>query len=205
MSNSSCLVLSHFVAQAQRPAHYRDVDVSALSPYHRALLAIDGTVTRFLETQHMESISVVRLGDHLTQLQHTHSALNLEAGQNIVSRKVYLQGADSQRIYAYAASQIALERVEKHVGSWGDSPEGIGRRLLHGRVEQYRELLWCGECALKDLPSPFNHSGDPEERVLGRSYCIEIAKQTMMQITEWFALGQTLPDIIQVPSHAVSR
>jgi hypothetical protein len=51
-----------FVAQDQRPGHLEDVDLTRLSPFERALLVIDGTVTRFLEAHTLEPIDVQDCG-----------------------------------------------------------------------------------------------------------------------------------------------
>jgi hypothetical protein len=72
------LIRSYFVAQAQRPSALSDVDLAALTPYHRALLVNDGAVTRLLETAVLEPLKVDVLdqrprcrifGDHPTS-QH---------------------------------------------------------------------------------------------------------------------------------------
>jgi hypothetical protein len=52
------LIRSYFVAQAQRPSALSDVDLAALTPYHRALLVNDGAVTRLLETAVLEPLKV---------------------------------------------------------------------------------------------------------------------------------------------------
>ena len=46
------------VAQPEKPAHLKDINLRTLTAYQRALLTIDGTVTKFIEAYVMEPIMV---------------------------------------------------------------------------------------------------------------------------------------------------
>lgn len=179
---------SIFVAQQHRPANLQDLNLRTLSPAERALLVIDGTVTRFLESYMMEPIDIVRLGETRELLRRPHIWLELDKGEKVVSRRVLLRGRYSDRVYASAASLVvpyrvkqAVRPVEEHI------PEGLGRMLLNGRTEQYRELLWYGKELASDLPGEMRSLAS--ECSMVRTYRIIVKGEPAMMITEWFELG----------------
>ena len=68
--------------------------------------------------------------------------------------------------------------------------KGLGRMLLSGRVEQYRELLWCGRV-------PHDETADRSCALstagcLTRTYRVMIKGKPTMMITEWFEPGGSL-------------
>ena len=177
-----------FIAQDQRPSHLEDVDVHSLTAFQRALLIIDGTVTRFLEAQMLEPIEIVDCGRTKEVLKKDHSWLELPKGNSIGSRRVLLQGKMTGRVYASAASLVVPERVKDAVGHPAQQiPEGLGRMLLNSRVEQYRELLWYGKEPPSDLPGEMR--GLTSEYCLTRTYRIIVNRLPTMMITEWIEFG----------------
>jgi chorismate-pyruvate lyase len=179
-----------FVAQDQRPAHLEDVDLASLTPMERALLVIDGTVTRFLEAQWLEAIEIVDSGRTKETLKKDHVWLEHAKGETVVSRRVLLEGKNTKRVYASAASLVVPERVKDAVGHpVGHVPEGLGRMLLNSRVEQYRELLWYGKEPPSDLPGEMRSLAS--EYCLTRTYRIIVKAKPTMMITEWFELGHS--------------
>ncbi len=176
-----------FVAQEQRPRHLEDVDIGRLTPFERAVLVIDGTVTRFLEAQKMESIEIIDSGRTREHLKKDHAWLELPKGHAVSSRRVLLKGRATGRIYASAASLVVPERVKDAVGHPVQRiPEGLGRMLLNSRVEQYRELLWYGKEPPSDLPGEMRSLDS--EYCLTRTYRIIVKGKPTMMITEWFEL-----------------
>ena len=177
-----------FIAQEQRPANLQDVDFRELTSFERACLVIDGTVTRFLETQKMESIDIVECGRSKETLRKDHVWLDVPKGSVVASRRVLLRGGHSGHIHASAASLVVPERVKDAVGRPVDRiPEGLGRMLLSGCTEQYRELLWYGKETSSDLPGEIRNLAS--EYCLSRTYQIIVNKMPVMMITEWFPLG----------------
>ena len=87
-----------FVAQFDRPADLQQVNMRALSPFHRALLVIDGTVTTFLEAYMLEPIDVVKVGQVEQELATASPWLDLDAGARVVARQVTIQGRYSGRV-----------------------------------------------------------------------------------------------------------
>jgi chorismate-pyruvate lyase len=176
-----------FVAQDQRQARLEDVDISALSPFERAVMVIDGTVSRFLEAQKMEPIDVIDHGRSKEVLKKDHVWLELPKGNSVGSRRVLLKGHDTGRVYASAALLVVPERVKDAVGHPVQRiPEGLGRMLLNSKIEQYRELLWYGRERQSDLPGEMRSL--ESEYCLTRTYRIFVKGQPIMMITEWFEL-----------------
>lgn len=177
-----------FVAQEQRPPYLQDVDFRELTSFERAWLVIDGTVTRFLEAQKVEPIEIVPCGQSKETLRRDHVWLDVPKGSVVASRRVLLRGAHSDHIHASAASLVVPERVKEAVGRPAEKiPEGLGRMLLSGRIEQYRELLWYGKETPSDLPGEIRSLAS--EFCLSRTYRILVNKKPVMMITEWFELG----------------
>lgn len=177
-----------FVAQKERPIHLQDIDFRELTSFERAWLVIDGTVTRFLEAQKMEPIDIVECGRSKEILRKDHVWLEVPKGSIVNSRRVLLRGGHSGHIHASAASLVVPERVKEAVGRPVDRiPEGLGRMLLSGRTEQFRELLWYGKEMPSDLPGEIRSLAS--EWCLSRTYRIIVEKKPVMLITEWFELG----------------
>ena len=176
-----------FVAQDERPSHLMDIDLYKLNPFERACLVIDGTVTRFLEAHRMEPVDIINCGETREILKKDHKWLDLPKGETIVSRRVLLKGRHSGRVYASAASLVVPERIKVAVGRTRERiKEGLGRMLLNGRIEQYRELLWYGKEIASDLPSDVHRFSS--EELLTRTYRILVKNKPIMMITEWFEI-----------------
>ena len=182
-----------FVAQEHRPGNLKDLNLRTLSAVERALLVIDGTVTRFLEAYMMEPIDIIRLGETRERLIRPHVWLELPKGESVVSRRVLLRGKYSDHVYASAASLVVPYRVKNAVQPVdGRIPEGLGRMLLNGSTEQYRELLWYGKEIANDLPGEMRTLDS--ESAMARTYRIIVQGKPTMMITEWFELGsEVLP------------
>lgn len=177
-----------FVAQHRRPANLEDIDPYSLTPVERTLLVIDGTVTRFLETYFAEPIRIENIGETREQLKKEHEFLALPKGEEVVSRRVLLRGARSARTYASAASLVVPSRVKAAVRKEvGDMSQGLGRLLLEGKTEQYRELLWYGKEPPSELPGELRSLAT--EYSITRTYRIMVNREPTMMITEWFELG----------------
>lgn len=177
-----------FVAQDRRPKNLEDVDPCSLNAVERTLLVIDGTVTRFLEAYFAEQIDIVNIGETRETLKMEHTWLELSKGEEVVSRRVLLRGAHSNRTYASAASLVVPRRLKAAVKKEvGDISQGLGRLLLEGRTEQYRELLWYGKEAPTELPGELR--GLATEYSIARTYRIFVSGKPTMMISEWFELN----------------
>lgn len=140
-------------AQASRPANLQPVNLRTLTPMQRALLSIDGTVTKFLEAYQLEPIESLLLSQQTQRLQADHPWLALAAPGEVIARQVLLRGRYSATVYAYAVSLLAPARLPANlVQDLAQEPAGIGRVLLNSQIENRREILWYGREELANLP-----------------------------------------------------
>jgi chorismate-pyruvate lyase len=176
-----------FVAQLRRPPELSDVSLETLSPFLRALLVIDGTVTKFLEAYALEPVTVKRLGQKTRFLDVDHPWLCVAAGERIISRRVMLVGGESGRLYTYAESMIVPGRLPLPVqDSLEKESGGLGKILVDSALETRREGLWYGQERLTDMPEPV---GDLcEGFFLLRSYRVIAGGVPLMLITERFPM-----------------
>ncbi len=184
-----------FVAQASRPEQLGEVNLRALTPYQRALLMIDGTVTKFIEAYTLEPVEIIRLSQMTQTLTEEHHWLEAAAGTGVIAREVLLRSRYGQAPLAYAASLVVPERLPHAVReSLEVHGQGLGKILLNTQVETRRELLWYGMERPKRLPEDFRHLAGRE--FLSRTYRIVAGGQPIMLITEKFA-----PVADRLPSH----
>lgn len=177
------------LAQAERPSHLHSVNLRHLTPFHRALLSIDGTVTKFIEAYHLEPVESVVLGQRTQQLPGQHHWLELAAGSEVVARQVLLRGRYSATVYAYAVSLLVPNRLPATLlHDLSQEPAGLGRVLLNSQIENRRELLWYGRETLSDLPLEISrHTGAD---FLSRTYRILAGGQALMLINEKFPVEE---------------
>jgi len=177
-----------FVAQFARPAQLSEPNLRALTPFQRALLVIDGTVTRFIEAFTMEPIEIVKLGQEKYSLAADNEWLDSLRGDPVVARTVLLQGMYSHRVHAFAASLITLDRVSDDLRSQLDAAGGsVGRILLSNRLETRREILWYGREHVDDLDSGVLQRTGTE--FITRTYRIIYLGEPIMLINEKFPVG----------------
>ena len=176
-----------FVAQFAKPSDLEEINLSQLTPFQRALLVIDGTVTRFIEAYTFSPVEVVLLHQETQTLSTNHAWLEAEKGTEVVARQVILQTGqkDSQQptIHAYATSIIVLNRIPQIIRQGLTlKDQGLGQLLQHSGLESRRDLLWWGLKRPKDLPEALVHlAGQP---FLSRTYRIVADGQPIMLITE---------------------
>jgi chorismate-pyruvate lyase len=141
------LLASHFVEQAYRPTELGNVDVLALTPYQRALLISDGTVTRMLEAVALEPLTVEVFDQRVTDVDDRDAAwLDLSpAVLSVVRRRVAISGRQSGRLYALAESLLVPSRLPRaFISSLSHNSQGLGEVISELRLETRRELLWFG-------------------------------------------------------------
>jgi len=174
-----------FVANFERPAYLEDVNFRALTPFQRALLVIDGTVTKFIEAFTMEPVDVVLLNQVEQNLTARHDLLTASKGTTVISRQVLLQGKYSNTFYAYASSLIVPDRLSLTNRKKLEIPgQGLGRIMLESRMEQYREVLWYGKEYTAELPEAISHFSN--NGFLSRTYRISSGGKPLMLINEKF-------------------
>ncbi|RKU27643.1 hypothetical protein C6499_11580 [Candidatus Poribacteria bacterium] len=185
-----------FVAQAARPAVLDDINPSQLTPFQRALLVTDGTVTRLIKAYTMSSVEVVPLRETERALGIEHAWLELPIGDPIVTREVVLQTpatADTQapKVHAYAISDLVYQRLPKSVVDGLKSRAGgLGSLLQRTILETRRDLLWWGVERATGLPDALGHL--ESKPFLSRTYRIVAKKDPLMLITEKFPLDESI-------------
>lgn len=182
-----------FVAQSSRPDHLDEVNLRTLSPFQRALLVIDGTVTKFIEAYTLQAIEVVLLTQETRVLPIDHAWLAASQGTEVIARQVLLHGKYNDIIYAHAASLIVPDRLPgEFISNLVPNRKGLGRLLQNNLMETYREILWYGRERPKRLPDGLRHLEGIE--FLSRTYRIISNQQPVMVINERFPMdGDLLP------------
>lgn len=176
------------LSQAARPQHWQPVDLRTLTPFQRALLSIDGTVTKFIEAYTLEPVEITRLQQQEQPLHADHRWLAAPAGARVIARQVLLYGKNSVTIYAYAVSLLIADRLPLEVLRGLDvEPTGLGRILLNSQLENRREVLWYGREQIANLPETIEiYTGND---FLSRTYRIIVGGQPLMLINEKFPVA----------------
>ena len=182
-----------FVAQFAKPSDLEEINLSQLTPFQRALLVIDGTVTRFIEAYTFSPVEVVLLHQETQTLLTDHVWLDAEKGTEVVARQVALQteqkDVQQPTVHAYATSIIVLDRIPQIIREGLTlNGQGLGQLLQHSGLETRRALLWWGLKRPDDLPETLLHlQGEP---FLSRTYRIVTGGQPIMLINEQFPLNE---------------
>ena len=176
-----------FVAQFAKPSGLEEMNLSQLTPFQRALLVIDGTVTQFIEAYTFSPIEVVLLHQETQTLSAHHVWLDAEQGTEVVARQVVLQTEtkDDQQpiVHAYATSIVVLNRIPQIIREGLTfKGQGLGQLLQHSGLETRRDLLWWGLKRPKDLPEALVHL--EEKPFLSRTYRVVANGQPIMLINE---------------------
>ena len=180
-----------FVAQDDKPATLREINLARLTPFQRGLLVTDGTVTRFIEAYTFMPVEVVLLQQMKQVLSAEHAWLQLSAGEEVISRQVVLQTHSPDKspaiTHTYADSLIVPKRLSKCILDGLESnTQGLGGLLRHSGLETRRELLWCGIETLTDLPSTVAHLEG--KTFVSRAYRVFADQEPLMLINEKFPL-----------------
>jgi chorismate-pyruvate lyase len=184
-----------FVAQSVKPSQLGEINLRALGPFQRALLMIDGTVTKFIEAYRLEPVEIIRLRQMTQLLPTDHLWLGASKGTAIIAREVILRSKYSHTVFAYATSLIVPERIPDTARQDLElNDKGLGHMLLNSRMETYRELLWYGKEHTKGLPESICQLINSE--LLSRTYRIIACGQPLMLINEKFPF-----DDDRLPSH----
>lgn len=176
-------------AQASRPVDLHPVNLRTLTPFQRALVSIDGTVTKFIEAYMLEPVESVLLAQQNQPLLADHPWLALSAPGEVIARQVLLRGRYSATVYAYAVSLLIPERLPPNLlRDLAHEPAGIGRLLLNSQIENRREILWYGRERIANLPEEIERCTGHE--FISRTYRIIADDQPVMLINEKFPVEE---------------
>src|SRR3972149_12330391 len=134
-----------FVAQFAKPPDLGIVNLRALTPFQRALLVIDGTVTKFIEAYTMEPVTVRIISHEQRRLSAENAWLEAEAGTTVLARDVVLEGKYSGVLHAHGLSLVLPERLPAEaLTQMGAPPGGLGRGRLGAPLGTRRGGGWDG-------------------------------------------------------------
>lgn len=150
-----------------------------LPPFLRALLVTDGTVTKILEAYFWEPVAVDTLDQRFETAQQPVPAIQIQTGDQCLTRDARLRGTETGRSFAAAYSLIRTELIPDGFRQrLIDREIGIGVLIRDSGLESYREVLEVGLDRL---------AGGGQ--AVCRTYRIIIAKRPVILITECFPLA----------------
>lgn len=170
----------------------------------RLILGTDATVVRLLEAWFGEPIQTTGLKQSTRAAAEEDSGLDLIGEETILARETLLQGSRTGRNYLYAEATAILERLDPGLrDGLLSTSEPIGRLLVAGAVETFRELVATGHRPCGRLGTRFGLR--PEDRLVSRRYRILMRGRPAILISEHFppSLFATVPPATQPEAQAV--
>lgn len=187
------------------PADANGARDDALVMVQRLIFNTDATVVRILENCFDERICTAELAQEITQATATDVDLELAGEESVLRRSTLLRGCRTGRNYIYAESAIVLDRLPASLREGlVATPEPIGRLLIRGRVETFRELLRSG----RSLAGPRGPAlgAQSDDMLPFRTYRVIVGGHPVMRITEHFApiflAAGPMTDTVDVPVSA---
>lgn len=163
------------------------VDIDSLSLLQRILLISDGTLTDAIEAAYLEPVHLVKLGIQSAPARAAVEALDLKAGEWMMTRDILLRGATSGNNYVYARTLIALDKLDPALRrDLLESDNPIGRLWVQYKLETRKEILKIWRMAAGRLGRYFGHAASAG--LLARTYRVISGGVAVMVITEYFPL-----------------
>ncbi len=164
------------------------IELATLPSFLRTLMIADGTVTKALEAFFWEKINIIPMLNEYETSKSAIKSLNQAAGTRVLCREVLLKGASSNTVFASARSLVVTKGLPAKLVEGLESGQiGIGELLRIQGCETYRDIMnikYFPEKSQADsLVSQL--SGD----VISRSYRISVAKEPVIQVTEYFPIS----------------
>lgn len=156
-----------------------------ISAFQRILLKADGTVTAMLEAYLSEPIQVVKLSERLAKIELELPNIISDKEEEVISRKVLLQGKFSRHNFIYADSVILINNLNKQIShELLNTKKPIGKIWAEQRVETFKEIIISG----KELANELSHYFyiEPKDNLLFRTYSVSSQGKIIMIITEKF-------------------
>ena len=167
----------------QTSIHY--TGIPDLTGFQRVLMKANGTVTAMLEAYLSEPIQVVKLSENLAKMELKLPNIKLNPEEQVIARKVLLQGKMSRRNFIYADSLILINNLEerfRHQLLNTNIP--IGKLWSEQKVETFKEIIESGMEPANELSNYF--CIEPKENLLFRTYSVSSQGKINMIITEKF-------------------
>jgi chorismate-pyruvate lyase len=161
------------------------IDPAKLSVFQRIILTTDGTLTEILEAYLSEKIRLVKLSEIIEPVTQNISLLDINCGQEVIARKILLQGKISQNNWVYAESILVPDRLdEKLKNGLLVSQEPMGRLWLEHRLETFKEIVDSAREPAEDLADYFKI--EKSDKLLSRTYRVFSGRRPIILITEKF-------------------
>lgn len=165
-----------------------------LNAFQRILLKANGTVTAMLEAYLSEPIQVVKLSEHLAQIKLELPNLNLDREEQVIARKVLLQGKISKCNFIYADSLILLDNLdERFSNELLNTKIPIGKLWSKHKVETFKEIIDSGMESANELANYFGI--EPQSNLIFRTYAVYSQGKITMIITEKFSEHNFVPQV----------
>jgi chorismate-pyruvate lyase len=165
--------------------HDACVDLSTLNSFCRVLLTTDGTLTEILEAYFLEQIHLLKVSETLQPAKYANLALKIQPGEEIIERKIILQGLSSGVNYVYAESIIVVNELEASMrADLLGSKTPIGRLWIEHKMETFKEMISMRRQPAGDLAPLFDVAADSS--VLSRAYRVFSRRKPIIMIVETF-------------------
>jgi len=177
------LCLKTDLCESSEDHHF--IDLTKLNIFQRIILTTDGTLTEILEIYLREKLHVVKLDESIVLTTENILPLELQAGQEVISRKILLQGKISRKNWLYAESLIIPDRLgEKFREELLKSRVPIGKLWSEHRVETFKEMITLARETAGKVADYFEIS--QQDKLLCRTYRVFSCRRPVMMITEKF-------------------
>lgn len=163
----------------------RYFDISSLSPFQRVLLTTNGTITHIVEAYANEEVKLRKLYEERLDIKENAVPEEFSGCQDLVERKILLQGDRSGRNYIYAESILALDNLEESIRrQLITTKTPIGKVWVEQKVEIFKENIHMGREPVGDLSGYFDVA--PDRCLLVRTYYVYSNRKCTMRIIEKF-------------------
>ena len=174
-----------FRADLEESLKKSHIDPAKLSVFQRIILTTDGTLTEILEAYLSEKIKLVKLAETIEPVAQNISLLDINCGQEVLQRKILLQGKISRNNWVYAESILVPDRLdEKLKNGLLVSQEPMGRLWLEHRLETFKEIVDSAREPAEDLADYFKIKRS--DKLLSRTYRVFSGRSPIILITEKF-------------------
>jgi chorismate-pyruvate lyase len=166
-------------------SRFEHIAPASLGVPQRILLATDGTITDALEALFLEPVGIVKLSSTVEAASEPLSSLDLDRGERVVHRRVLLRGAHTGRTFAYASTELAIDRLPAGLREGiltSDTP--LGRLWQQHRLETLKELVSAARVRMGELAAHFPECASSD--LLRRTYRLVAGGRPVMMITECF-------------------
>ena len=165
--------------------HSSSIEPSKLTPFQRVILTADGTLTEILEAYLSEKLHVVKLFEGIISITQDITLLDIQAGREIIERKILLQGKESGCNLLYAESIIVPDRLEeKFREKLLNSEIPMGKLWVEHKLETFKEIITSSQEPARGLSDYFKIK--KADQLLCRTYRVFSNRQPIMMITEKF-------------------